>query len=172
MNNTPLTELDYFTHYVAAYIPLQLGTGDDCIDWALAMIAAGRDTEHILVLAACSKPANHFEIDGYLTKALAEIGYPEKDKEEQMVCHASYLIYRLSQGREVQKDLSRITRLPFSSDDLLYDFRRLSWALDDLKWGYKAQEYWPGATLANIESLIIKQANLWLTENHDFLRLK
>jgi len=172
MNKPPLTKLDYFTHYVAAYVPLELGIGDDCIDWAIDMIAAGRETEHILVLAACEKPANHFEIDGYLAKALAEIGYPQRGKEDLFVCHASYLIYQLSQEKNIKSNLSKITSLSLPHSEIIDNFEMLYYALDDLEWGYEAQEYWPGATLGNIEARIVQQAQQWLTENDDFLRLK
>lgn len=171
MSSTPLTELDYFTHYVAAYVQLQLGTGDDCIDWALAMIAAGRDTEHILVLAACSKPANHFEIDGYLTKALTEIGYPQKNKEQLLICHASYLVFQMAQGKGLQKNFNKIGTLAALLDETTHEFKMLSNAWDELEWGYEALEYRPGATLKNIESLIVQQAHLWLAENDTTLRI-
>ncbi|MBX2904846.1 MAG: hypothetical protein KF744_02330 [Taibaiella sp.] len=173
MNKPPLTELDYFTHYVAAYLPLQLSTADECIDWARDMVEAGRETEHILILAACDKPANYFEIEGYLKKVIIEIGYPERDKEEFVVCHLGYLIYQLAHCEKIQMNLRKISTLAFSINEKLDEFHTLYYGWDDLMFGeHYLQEYWPGATLANIESLIVQQARQWLIEHDDFLRLK
>jgi len=173
MSNTPLTELDYRTHYIAAYIPLEICTGDDCVAWARDMVEAGRDTAHILILAACEKPASHREIDAYLQKALYEIGYPTCDDRELRDRLCSYYVYQLTLGKMIRQILNEICHLTYTYNGRLSRFKLLSDSWNDLEWGgYFAQEYWPGATLANIESLIIQQAHLWLAENEEFLRLK
>lgn len=172
MKRPPLTELDYRTHYVAAYLSLQLGTADECIDWARDMVEAGRETEHILILASCEKQASHFDVDLFLSNALKEIGYPQKKSDDLGDCHGSYYVYKVAYGEVAKANLVKLGEHARLVGGKLQDFEYLYWAGEPLEWEHITYEYWPGSSPEEIEELIVQQAQQWLTDNEQMLRLK
>jgi len=153
------------TNKVIAYQEIPNFDMDSCVDWAIEMIELGYDTDNILMLAGLSSPINYFEAIALLNKALAELGLQPKIGEEAVVSYSSYYISKIAQSIDVRSNLNSIDRLCLNLEypSVIYNFYLLWWAWADLDYDPNAYStYWEGASIDNIEQLVVNYANDWL----------
>ena len=156
------------TNKVIAYQEITDFNTDDCIDWAIEMIGLGFDNENIIMLAGLSKPTNYFETIKLLNNALAELGLQPKTGEDAIVSYCSTYISNIANGVAVRLNLNNVDNLCIALGYPLpiYDFYLLWWAWSDLDYDPDAYPtYWGGASIDNIEQLVINYAKSWLKEH-------
>ncbi|MBS1511876.1 MAG: hypothetical protein JST86_13600 [Bacteroidetes bacterium] len=155
------------TNKILAYRELQNFNFDDCIDWAIEMIAAGKETPSILILAGLSKPAHSFETEQYLLAALKEWQLKIPERPEALFNYCGSLIEKIASGEAVKCNLSELYKTGHTEldDTTIFDFFLLYWAWGDLEYDDQYQDYWPDADINNIESITIATAKQWLLEN-------
>lgn len=141
---------------------------DECVDWAVDMLALGHQSESLMMLAALSKPTNHFETIDYLRRAFGELGLVEKSGMEGIRSYSSYYIRKIANGEEVRKNLNqiRLYGLARGYESIIHDFYLLCNAWEDIDDGREPSLYWTGANKNNIGHLVVEKAQLWLAENN------
>ncbi|RYY93764.1 MAG: hypothetical protein EOO11_19175 [Chitinophagaceae bacterium] len=113
-------------------------------DWALELMGAGYDSEHIVLLAGTTPPFNGFEMDRLTARALAEAGIDASDTEQVLREYAWYLAHRSLGGamtyKEAVRRLSRgCSELDYPAD--LLAFYELNDIYDDpVLYGYREDE--------------------------------
>lgn len=138
---------------------------DDCVDWAVEMMALGYEGENLHILAGLVKPVLYFEAVDYLKKALQEVGLAEVIGTAATLSNAVYHIKQLSKGDNVADHLAAVCYniSYYDFDEIFTDFLRLHWEWEELKHNNPYREYWPEVTLGNIESTTVNVAQTWLT---------
>lgn len=142
---------------------------DLAVDWAYEMLEYGYETEHLLILAATSKPTNRLESGLYLEKAVEELKLFYLDKREAALGLVFYNVKELSLGKSIFQNLSDINNVNNASDyglDELTDFSLLYeawWEVESPSGSdFYVDFYWEGATLMNIRSIVLSYAKTWL----------
>jgi len=140
---------------------------DDSIDWALDMMRLGYETPSLLILAGLSKPTNVYEAESYLVSSLSELGIDIPNREEALYEYCKYFVTRLARAENIRDNLLRLYQVARDEldDKSLFDFYLLYWAWDDLDYSPDYQHYWNGATIDNIESIVIDTAKRWLQKH-------
>lgn len=135
------------------------------VDWAVDMLMAGYDTEHLTILAGESEPFNQFEMQELADKVLAELQLDYSDKDQTIKNYACYLIDKSLDGEldnfkvlNILKDIC----IELDYEKYLYDFYSLYFAKDDLSYS-ENQWYWDGATRGNIDKIIMDYFTTWKT---------
>lgn len=133
------------------------------VDWAVDMLMAGFDTEHLTILAGESEPFNQFKMRELVNKVLAELQLDYSDKDQTIKNYACYLIDRSLNEEldnfkviEILKDIC----IELDYEKYLYDFYSLYFAKDDLSYS-ENQWYWDGATRENIDKIITEYFKSW-----------
>jgi hypothetical protein len=155
---------------VLAYQAVPRYNMDECVDWALEMIALGYEDESILILAGLSEPTNYFETLHYLEATIKELGLRTMIGDEGVISYSSYYISQIANGIEVKASLALTCDYMISIEyhESIYDFYKLHWAWDGVE--YDGQQwYWDGATKDNIEQITINTAKQWLINNERLL---
>ncbi|MBS7565757.1 hypothetical protein KHS38_15215 [Mucilaginibacter sp. Bleaf8] len=162
-----LRPLSPLTYQVVAYRSVPDYNMDECVDWAMEMVKLGYDTENLLILAGLSKPVNYFETVTYLEAAVREIRLKLKAGDEGVISYSSYYIMQIAHGIDIRENLRKISVYYADTDhhESIESFDQLRWAWDDMDWNDGQQWYWPGATLDNIEKIVIDTAKQWLVNN-------
>lgn len=162
------------TYKVVAYSEIPSYNTDECVDWAIEMVGLGYDTENLLILAGLNKPTNYFETVKFLNLAIRECGLVLKSGKEGVISYSFYYIKQIAKSINVKENLSKVYKYYISIDNdklngnkPIFDFYLLNWAWSDLDYNNTQQEYWPGATISNIEQTVINFANKWLVENEN-----
>lgn len=167
-----MTEL---TYKVIASFDIKSFNSDEYIDWACEMIGEGYETPNLLILSGFDKPTNFFEISEIFKKTIEELGLYIPRADSSILSYSYYLIYLLSMGKSIRENLSKIYQLSFNliEDSPIYDFKLLYWAWGDLDYNEDGtQHYWEGATISNINDIIIEAAQKWLNENASSYRIE
>jgi hypothetical protein len=135
------------------------------VDWAVDMLMAGYDTEHLIILAGESEPFNQFQMQELADKVLTELQLDYSDKDHAIKKYACYLIDKSLDGEldnfkvlDILKDIC----IELDYEKYLYDFYSLYFAKDDLSYS-ENQWYWDGATRENIEKIIADYFTTWKT---------
>ena len=135
------------------------------VDWAVDMLMAGYDSEHLTILAGESEPFNQFQMQELADKVLAELQLDYSDKDQTIKNYACYLIDKSLNGEldnfkvlDILKDIC----IELDYKKYLYDFYSLYFAKDDLSYS-ENQWYWDGATRDNIEKIITDYFKTWKT---------
>lgn len=133
------------------------------VDWAIDMLEAGFDTEHLVIIAGLYEPFNQFQLHDWTEKALSELQLDYSDQDKTITNYASYLVESALNGEiesfKVLQILKNICiELDYKSD--LYDFYRLFFAKDDLIY-LDYQHYWDGADKENIDQVILDYFQKW-----------
>ncbi len=135
------------------------------VDWAVDMLMAGYDTEHLIILAGESEPFNQFQMQELADKVLTELQLDYSDKDHAIKKYACYLIDKSLDGEldnfkvlDILKDIC----IELDYEKYLYDFYSLYFAKDDLFYS-ENQWYWDGATRENIEKIIEDYFTTWKT---------
>ncbi|MEB0263303.1 MULTISPECIES: hypothetical protein [unclassified Mucilaginibacter] len=136
------------------------------------MLAIGYDSENILMLAGLGKPTNYFETIKLLNNALAELGLQLKTGEDAIISYSSYYISNIANGIAVRSNLNSIDSLcmGLGYPTPIYDFYLFWWAWSDLDYDPDAYPtYWDGASIDNIDQLLIDYAKAWIENNKAIL---
>jgi len=158
------------TYKVVAYSEIKNYNTDECVDWAIEMIALGHDTEHVLILAGLHKPTNYFETVNILKIAIGECGLEMKTGKEGIISYNCYFIKQIAKFINVKENLLKISESCIDNDydRSIFDFYLLRWAWSDLDWGNLYTEYWPGANINNVEQIVVAFAGNWLSQNESY----
>ncbi len=150
--------------YEILYYKVNNGLFDErLVIWAIDMLEAGFDSEHLRILAGADKPYFHFYLNDILEKILKELNIEITDREK---ITDNYLYYMISQaifGKETPFTVLKIFKdLCVSSDyeKKLMDFYLLYWAKGDLEYD-TVQWYWPDADRSNIDKVILDYFKEW-----------
>lgn len=145
---------------------LRKDCAEDWIDWALEMMEAGFETEHLIMLAGLSSHTNRFEFDVTANNALRELALVGYTDDQVVYGYVYYLLDEGVNGRLSQRHvLGKVKEICMERDfdSELFDFYLLSYAceeLDDL--GY--QNYWNDADESNIDVIVRKKFIEWINE--------
>ena len=155
------------TYEVLALKVLGRNFDDRWIIWAIDMLMAGFDTEHLRILAGAEKPYNQFYFHDLTEKVLSELNFDYSDPNKTI---SNYALFLISQAIDGKKDI--LTVLSFLrdvhmerySDTPYQDFYYLCYAKQDLL-DSDVQWYWPDANRDNIDKIILEKFKSWKAEN-------
>ncbi len=129
---------------------------EDWIDWALEMMDAGYESEHLFILAGMPLSSNRFELDVIINKTLKELSLDKSSHKEIINSYIYYLASEALEGKlptatvlDKLRDLCRDKNY----DEQLLPFYLLAFAREDLK-EQGVQFYWEGADQSNIDFII------------------
>jgi hypothetical protein len=149
------------TTEILAYKVLNRNIDEIWIRWAVNMLMAGFDTEHLVELAGASVHDSHFELQALTTKALHELNLDYTDKHQIIRNYISYLT-RLSLDGVIPPitvlKTSYDIYLELDDEAYLKGFAHLYYAMDDLLID-GVQWY------SDIDSVIHDYFVKWLLEN-------
>jgi hypothetical protein len=151
------------TYKVLVEKALQGGTIDEWKDWALEMMEAGFETEHLILLAGLSPQTNPFQLDDMINKALKELSLDSMSNDEIVYGYAYYLIDQALNSKMSTKVVLGILRdlcRDRDYDNELYNFYSLSYAQQELEQAGE-QYYWEGANSDNVDTIIVSEFKEW-----------
>ena len=151
------------TAEIVALKALNRNVDEKWVDWAVDMLVAGFDTEHLVILAGESKPYNQFQLQILTDKVFNEMHLDYSDKDKAIKNYACYLIDKvLNNDIEILKVLNFLKDICIELDyeKYLFDFYLLYFTKVDLSYS-ENQYYWNGATRENIDSIIIDYFTKW-----------
>lgn len=155
------------TAEILAFKVLNRNITEAWVDWALEMLLAGYDTEHLVILAGEREPFNSFQMQVLTDKVLAELHLNYSDKHQVIKNYVCYLIGKSLDGElENFRVLSILKGLCIEIGyqdplyDYLYDFYSLYFAKEDLLHA-EYQYYWGEATKENIDEIITNYFIQW-----------
>jgi hypothetical protein len=135
--------------------------------WALAMLEAGFETEHLVIMAGIDTTANFFYVRDLATRVFAELSLNYSSEEKIIHDYALYLVEEALAGNRsytaVVGELKDVYN-DFGHSSHLSQFYVLYWALEDLKID-KSQWYWPGATRENIQEIMSEYFLEWAKDH-------
>jgi hypothetical protein len=134
------------------------------IDWAYDMIAAGFETENLIILAGEMEPYNQFELQNLTDKIFAELNLTYDNAEQVYKNYACYLIAKVlsNQMQAISVlDILKDIYIGADYDPPYHDFYDLYFAYDDLKYS-ENQWYLPNVTRENIDEVIQTYFVKWL----------
>lgn len=143
---------------------LQQTCGQECVDWALAMLEQGRGGHYTAMLAGLTPPFNHFEVVAYRDHSLRELGIADiADAAAVSTYAAEHLRLALAGEADLISTLGVIKDLCIARDYQkdIQDFYLLYFAYTDLQES-EVQWYWEGANRENIVSLIRQRAEAFV----------
>jgi hypothetical protein len=155
------------TAEILAFKALDRNVNRKWVNWAMEMVAAGFETEYLLILAGEMEPFNQFQMQELTHKVLKELQLDYSDTEQVIKNYAAYLIDKyLDGGMENFKLLTILKDLCIELDyeGYLYKFYLLYFAKEDLLYD-DHQWYWPGATRENIDLIIRDYFMQWKEDN-------
>ena len=159
-----MQETSKLTSKILAYKELDDFNMNESIDWAVDMLGIGYESPSLLILAGLSKPTNLYEAEEYLKGSINELGLKIPERNVAISQYCKYLIEKIANEENVKENLYQLYKVARTVDDdnLLLDFYLLYWAWGDLDFGQEYQHYWDGATLNNIEKIVIAEAKKYL----------
>jgi len=82
------------------------------VTWAVDMLVAGFDSEHLRILAGGFEPFDYFRMKSLIEKVLNELQIDCSDEEQIIKNYADYLIHKALDGKEnFTKTLEMLTTL-------------------------------------------------------------
>jgi hypothetical protein len=129
---------------------------EDWKDWALEMMEAGFETDHLILLAGLSADVNRFQLAEIIKNALKELSLDAMPEEEIVYGYVYYLIDQALSSKVSKKIVLGILRelcRDRDYDNKLFNFYLLSFARQEL--GEAGEQfYWDGANNDNIDTII------------------
>jgi len=159
------------TAKILAYKVLDRDFDSTWPDWAVDMLAAGFETEHLLILAGMRAPFDYFEMKTLSTKALHELGLDFSDKLQTVFNYVNYFLRMFLDGQSESIKVLREIRdlyLELDYEKSLQYFNLLYYAKSDLTVD-EEQWYIDGVDRNNIEEKIEVYFKQWLLETDDQL---
>ncbi len=151
------------TYNVLASKVRQRDSAEEWIDWALEMMEAGFESEHLVILAGLSPHLNRFEFDDIVNKALKELSLDTMTNDEMIYGYVYYLIDQVLTYKTSTKVALGIIRdlcRDRDYDKELFDFYLLAYAKEDLDEA-GVQFYWQGTDNNNIDAIINDKFQDW-----------
>lgn len=136
---------------------------EDWKNWALEMMEAGFETEHLILLAGLSEDVNRFQLEEIIKHALKELSLNAIPEEEIVYGYVYYLIEQALSSKMSTKIVLGILRELCRDRDYdrkLFDFYLLSFARQELEEAGE-QFYWDGANNDNINTIINTEFLEW-----------
>lgn len=149
---------------ILAYKVLNRDVDQTWVDWAMEMLMANYESEHIVILAGITFPENQFYLQELARKVLGELQLDYSDKSSVLDNYIIYLVEQALIGKESYESVLnkiQIIYCELNYEELLTDFMLLYWAKYDLKYG-ENQWYWEGANRDNIDQIIKDYFIEWL----------
>jgi hypothetical protein len=133
--------------------------------WALDMLEAGFETEHLVVMAGIGNSENFFYVQDLATKVFAELSLNWASQEKIANDYALHLVEDALAGNRPHSTV--VTELKdvyndFGRPSHLSPFYLLYWTVEDLKTD-DVQWYWEGATRENIQAIMRDYFREWAT---------
>lgn len=156
------------TARVLAEKALEMPCGQTCVDWAVARLLAGDESEALATLASLSPPHHHFEVAALRDRALLDLRISALDPHEAVRAYAAER-YREALAHEAAfpEVLRELAGLYASHDaDALLDAYLLHHAHDSLL-HVDEQHYWDGATRATIQDVIRRHAEAFIAAHEE-----
>lgn len=156
------------TAEILAYKVLNRNGGGIWINWAVDMLIAGFDTEHLVELAGASVHDSHFELQALATKALHELNLDYTDKHQIIRNYASYSILLSLDGTTPPiKVLNILYDIHFELDEESYleHFTHLYYAKEEELLNNGVQWYFTSIDNSDIDSIIHDYFVQWLLKN-------
>jgi hypothetical protein len=151
------------TYKILADKVQQQANAEDWIDWALEMMDAGFETEHLVILAGLSPHLNRFELDDIVNRALKELSLDTMTKDEMIYGYVYFLIDEALNSKISSKaalDILRKLCRDRDYEEELFPFYLLAYAQEELD-ELGVQLYWKDADHNNIDSIIKDQFKDW-----------
>ncbi len=151
------------TYKVLADKVLEQGSREEWIDWALEMVMAGFESEHLIILAGLTLDTNRFEFDDIVNRALKELSLDKATKDEIVYAYVYYLVSEAIEGniskRKVLRELRDLCQNR-DYDEELFKFYLLYYALDELE-NLGVQSYWNNGDNNDIDIEIDNELRSW-----------
>lgn len=132
--------------------------------WAMDMMVAGFNSEHLVELAGLEKPYYQFELNELTNKVFAELGLEYRNEEKVVTQYAAYACNLvLNDKSDLFKTLLELKELCIEPNysKVIYDFYTLYFAKDFLT-DSPVQHYWEGATRDNIDEICLNYFKKWV----------
>lgn len=152
------------TYRVLKSKALNENVDESWIDWAIAMMEAGYESDNLYMLAGETKPYNQFQLQVLTTKVFQDLGLDYSDRDLVILNYAYYLVsVSVNHPETYYRTLRELCRIcqDLDLDSRYMDFYLLYYAKDDLLVG-ENQYYWDGANRQNIDQIITKYFSNWL----------
>jgi len=136
------------------------------VDWAIGMIEAGYESEHLYILAGQNKPNNQFKLQDLASRVLQELELDHDNKATVINNYVSYLISKsVGHPETYHRTLDELNDIYYGLDmDSQYkDFHLLYFAKDALITD-EVQWYWDDANRENIDKIIDEKFHKWLND--------
>ena len=155
------------TAEILAYKVLGESVDERWTSWALEMLEAGFETEHLLILAGENPPYNQFYLAELTNRVFEELGLEYSNKDRVLDQYIYYLIDKALSGEiDKMEVLSTLkdTYVDNEYDSRFQDFYLLYYAKDELE-EFDHQFYWDRADRKNIDQVILKYFENWKKKN-------
>jgi hypothetical protein len=142
------------TSQILAERAMQLPCDEQCVDWAIELLASGHETEATCRLAAKLRPHNHFELATLRDQILVELDAADTTFDSAVCTYVAEMLAG-SNTETLDTVLKEIKNIYVSNDHEptgIYDFYLLYFARLDLT-EHKTQHYWPDADFDNIDQI-------------------
>lgn len=154
------------TSQITFYKNIKRDIDEKWVEWAVAMLMAGNESESILELAGITKPFNQFEMDELTDRVFSE---NKIDLSNESLIQKNFAVASvrevLSGTRDMDDTLQEFKSLSdYFNEDEFIDFYCLWWAKDDLKYS-NSQQYWEGATSENIDEICLNYFKEYISKN-------
>jgi len=134
------------------------------VQWAIDMLEAGYDTEHLRILAGETPPYSHWHLQPLTAKVFKELGIDTSDIAGITHNYICYIISGALSGKKSYGSVLDILHELSYEEEGLHDFYMLYYAMQDLKHD-TVQWYWHGATRENIADIIRIKFEEWLQQH-------
>ena len=137
------------------------------VDWAIAAIVAGYDSQSLRILAGLQPPYDDKEVNRLSAKSFVELDVIPLRTEDCIPYYTASIIRQMFEGRLTQKAaLVKLKDFCMATgyEGSLMDFHELYNAVSDLETS-EVQDYWKGANRANIVKIVDDYFRNWL-KNH------
>ena len=155
------------TYEILQFKALNRDVTEAWIDWAIDMLSAGFETEHLIILAGIAKPYNQFYLQDLTSKVFGELSLDFSSVKETSADYVTLLAGEVAAGRRNQYEVLQTLKDIFSELDQskeLWDFSLLCWAVDELRYS-DHQSYWEGANRENIDSIVSEYFASWARDH-------
>lgn len=134
------------------------------INWALEMVSAGIETEHLIILAGLSSPNNYFYLRELTDKVFTELSLDISSPGKVLTNYSLYLVREALANKRGYFAVLQFLKELYYKFDFASSFYCLYYAWDDLNHSTE-QCYWPGATRENIHSVTEEFFREWSQSN-------
>lgn len=133
--------------------------GDALVQWAIDMLEAGYDTEHLRILAGETPPYDALYLQPLTDKVFNELGLDITHTADMANKYICWLIGEALSGNKTYTEVLRLlANLSYQTEDaelfsVLYN--ALDWRIEDVTW------FFPHATRENLHDIITTQFTQW-----------